>query len=159
MPRSAHDTTEIRFSGVSDAAGADNAPAARAARVSAQQAAFERFVEGERCLRRQRGRIAARNSCREPWSHTTIASLRQGVRLGTHTLTVELDAFNVLNLLRPDWGLYRVAAPGVLEHVGQTEGPAATAQPVFRFDTAAPRWTTLATESAFQLQAAVRYRF
>ena len=65
----------------------------------------------------------------------------------------------MLNLLNGDWGRYRVAAPRLLEHVGQTAGSPETAQPIFRFDTEAPQWTTLQTESAFQLQAALRYRF
>ena len=155
VPASAFDTAEIRFAGGIETPGADDSAEARAERARAQQAAFEQRIRGEPCLRRQRGRILARNSCREPWSHTTLASVRQGVRVGRHALGVELDAFNVLNLLRRDWGRYRVASPGLLEHVGHT----AAEQPVFRFDAAAPRWTTLPTESAFQLQAGVRYRF
>jgi len=159
VPRDASDPTEIAFTGRSDAPGADNSLPAQTNRVLAQQAALERFIEGAACLRRQRGSIVQRNSCREPWSHTTIAGLRQSLPIGGHAIEVELDAFNVLNLLSSRWGRYRVAAPRLLEHVGQTPGTAETAQPVFRFDAERPEWTTLQTESGFQLQLGVRYRF
>ena len=159
VPRDAFDPDEITFSGRSDAPGADNSDEAQDERVEVQQAAFERLIEGTDCLRRQRGRILERNSCREPWSHTTIASVRQPIPLGRRALEVELDAFNLLNLLNGNWGRYRVAAPALLEHVGQTPGSPEESVPVFRFDATAPQWTILQTESAFQLQLAVRYRF
>ncbi|MGH7572460.1 MAG: TonB-dependent receptor domain-containing protein [Gemmatimonadota bacterium] len=159
VPRDAFDPDEITFSGRSDLAGDDNSPAAQAERVNRQQAAFERFIDRTPCLRRQRGRTLERNTCREPWSHTTIASVRQAIPIGGHALEAELDVFNLLNLLNDDWGRYRVAAPRLLEHVGQTQEPPATSQSIFRFDAGAPQWTTLRTESAFQLQVALRYRF
>jgi hypothetical protein len=127
--------------------------------VTAQEAAFENFIERSACLRRQRGAIVARNSCREPWTHTTIVGVKQALPIGSRALEVELDVFNVLNLLNSQWGRYRVSAPRLLEQVGETPGPAETAQPIFRFDTARPEWTTLQTESAFQLQLGARYRF
>lgn len=159
VPRDVFDTDEIRFSGRSEVPGADNSAEAQAERVRTQQEAFERFIERTECLRRQRGRILERNSCREPWSHTTIASVRQAVPLAGQALEAELDIFNVLNLLHGDWGLYRVAAPTLLEHVAQTPGPPDESVPIFRFDATAPEWATLTTESAFQLQVALRYRF
>ena len=65
----------------------------------------------------------------------------------------------VLNLLNEDWGRVRVANPAILEHVAQTPGAPEESVPVFRYDTTAEEWTTVATESAFQLQLAARYRF
>jgi hypothetical protein len=159
VPSDAFDPNEIQFSGLSSAPGADNSAAAQAERVSEQQAAFEQFIERTLCLRRQRGGILERNSCREPWAHTTVASVRQAVPIAGEALEVELDVFNVLNLLKSDWGRYRVAAPALLEHVGHTPGPGEVAQPIFRFDATRPEWTTLQTESAFQLQVALRYGF
>src|SRR5438270_9288947 len=50
IPRSARDTAEIQFAG-------------SPAEVGAQQQAFEEFVDGDACLRRQRGGIMTRNSC------------------------------------------------------------------------------------------------
>lgn len=159
VPRSASDTSEIRFSGFSDAAGADNTPAAQAGRVLAQQAGFEQFIAKTPCLSRQRARLLERNSCREPFAHTTVASVRQTIMVGGTAFETELDIYNVLNLLNDEWGRQRIASPRLLEHVGQTSGAAATSQPVFRFDAARERWTTLQAESTFQIQVAARYRF
>lgn len=159
VPRDVSDLKEIVFSGRSDAAGVDNSPAAQSNRALAQQAAFESFIERAACLRRQRGTIVERNSCREPSSHTTIAGVRQALPIGARGVEAELHIFNVLNLLNPRWGRYRVAAPRLLEHVGQTFAAGEAAQPVFRFNAARSEWTTLETESAFQLQLGVRYRF
>ncbi|HET6362220.1 MAG TPA: carboxypeptidase regulatory-like domain-containing protein [Gemmatimonadota bacterium] len=159
VPREAFDPDEILFSGRSDDPGADNSPEAQAERLAIQQAAFEQRIERSDCLREQRGRIVERNSCREPWSHTTIASVRQSIPIVGGALEVELDAFNVLNLLNDDWGLYRVATPALLEQVAQTPGPPEESTPIFRYDATAEDWTTLTIESAFQLQLAVRYRF
>jgi hypothetical protein len=159
VPLDAFDPDEITFSGRSDAPDADNSPAAQAERVEVQQTAFERLIDRTDCLRRQRGRFLERNSCREPWSHTTIAAVRQPIPIGGRALELELEAFNLLNLLNGDWGRYRVAAPALLEHVAQTPGSPEESVPVFRFDATAPKWTTLTIESSFQLQLALRYRF
>jgi hypothetical protein len=146
VPRSAFDTTEISFDASDDA-------------VQSQQAALEAFIDRTSCLGRQRGRIMTRNSCREPWSNTTIASVRESIPIGSRTLQAQLDVFNVLNLLNSRWGLRREAAPRLLQHVSQTAEPVQTSHSVFRFEAAAPRWTTVAGESAFQLQLALRYGF
>jgi hypothetical protein len=159
VPRDVADTNEIRFSGRSDANGADNSAAAQAQRVMEQQKAFGEFIRQSRCLRRQRGRILERNSCREPWSHMTVASVRQRIPVGARTLEVQADLFNVLNLLHTNLGRVHIATPRLLEHVGQTTGPSTTTQPIFRFDLSRSEWTTLQNESAFQIQVALRYRF
>jgi hypothetical protein len=121
--------------------------------------ALEAFIERTPCLRRQRGQILERNSCREPWSNTTIASVRQSIPLGSRGLEAQLDVFNVLNLLNGGWGLRREAAPSLLEYVGQTADPPQTQRSIFRFDATTPRWTTQPSESAYQLQLALRYGF
>jgi carboxypeptidase family protein len=147
VPRVAADTSEIAFAGT-------------AAEVLRQQAAFERFVAGTACLRRQRGRIVARNSCRGPWVHTSNASVRQSLpAVGGHSVLLELDVFNLLNLLDKDWGLYRVPNAVILQQVSQTAGPAPVSQPVFRFDAARVRYNTENAESAYQIQLALRYSF
>ena len=159
VPRNALDASEMRFSGISDSAGADNSAAAQANRERAQRNAFDEFVRRTSCLRRQRGQIMQRNSCREPWTNTMIASLRQTIPVGRRTVEVQLDVFNVLNLVNSGWGLRRDAAPALLEHVGQMAETAQTSRPVFRYDTIRRPWTTQPNESAFQLQLALRYRF
>ena len=79
--------------------------------------------------------------------------------MGPRGVELQVDFFNVLNLLNGNWGRRLEAAPALLEHVGQTAEPVQTARPIFRFDATTPHLTTVATESSFQLQLAVRYRF
>ncbi len=162
VPRSAYDSAEIRFVGSE-------------AEVSAQRAALERFIAGTPCLDRQRGRIMERNSCRSPWTQTTTASVRQSIPLAGHRAEVEVDLFNLLNLLDRDWGLQRVpgtgcgacneewtrwtGSPALLEHAAQSAGSPPEAQPVFRFDATLPRWRRVHPESEFQVQLGLRYHF
>jgi hypothetical protein len=155
VPLDAYDTNEIRFGGPEE-------------RVTAQQAGLEAFIEGTPCLDEQRGTIMERNSCRSPWTHTTIASVRQWIPVGGRRFEAQIDLYNVLNLLDPGWGLVRVPAtgwtrwngsPALLRHVDQTPGPADTARSIFQFNETAARWQILQPESAFQVQVALRYQF
>lgn len=147
VPTNASDTSEIRFFG-------------DPAQLAAQQAAFEQLIAETKCLRRQRGRIMARNSCRGPWVHVTNASIRQSLpAVRGHALAVQLDVFNVLNLLNKDWGPVRVPNVALLEQVAQTLGAPSVAQPVFRYDPAKPRFDSQSIESSYQLQLGVRYSF
>ena len=159
VPRDALDPGEIIFTGASADPSADPSPPAQAARVLAQQTAFERFIAGTPCLRQQRARILARNSCREPWSHTSAFSLRQRIPVRTRGIEIQLDVFNLLNLLNSSWGIRRVSQPALLTHVGQVTGPGGNSQPVFRYQEAASPWVTDPAESAFQLQFGAAYRF
>lgn len=157
IPRDARDTAEIKFTGVY--AGADTSMAATQNRELAPRNAFEELIQRTPCLRRQRGRVMERNSCREPWSSTTIASIRQELPFSGKAVDLQLDVFNVLNLLRRDWGLRRQALPALLEQYGQTSGTVQSSQPIFRYDGSRPPWSTPAIDSSFELQFAVRYRF
>ena len=159
VPRDAMDPLEIQFSGRSDVPGADNSPATQADRVAVQRLALQRFIDGSSCLRANRGRILARNSCREPWTHTTVASIRQSFPFGTRTLDLQLDLYNLLNAIRAHRGLVRIAIPGLLEHVGQVIDPNGSTEPVFRFDTAREEWAITEALSRFQLQMGARLRF
>jgi hypothetical protein len=148
VPRNAADTAEIVFQ------------ATAVANVAQQQAALESFIARTPCLRRQRGRILARNSCVSPWVHSSSAAVRQSLpALASHEGTIELEVFNLLNLIRRDWGLNRVPNTFLLRQVGQTPGTVATSQPVFSFDTNWQPYFTANAESAYQLQLALRYRF
>jgi hypothetical protein len=158
VPRDVFDDTEIRFSGFSESGSSDTSSAAQAQRIRLQRSAFDAFIEATPCMRRQRGRILARNSCREPWSSTTIASIRQAIPLSGHAFELQLEVFNVLNLLNADWGRDREAVPALLEHVGQIAEASGGSQPVFRFS-GDPGWVSSTGESSFQLQLAARYRF
>jgi hypothetical protein len=160
VPRDAFDAQEILISGASAAPGDDNSPEAQAERELLRRTAFEQLIRDTPCLRRQRGHILRRNSCREPWSHTTIASVRQRVPFAGGGIEAEVVIFNLLNLVHSGWGHRRVAVPQLLEHVGQTPEPTGESLPIFRLDAqTAAQWLVLPTESFFQLQLGLRYRF
>jgi len=124
----------------------------------AQAVAYEQFIQNSPCLRKQRGRIMERNSCREPWSNTTVVSLRQRIPVGAPGVEAQLDVFNLLNLLNGGWGIRRAAAPALLQHAGQAPGPAGTTVPLFRFTVDSP-FDVVPAESTFQLQLGLAYRF
>jgi hypothetical protein len=79
---------------------------------------------------------------------------------------VELQVFNLLNLLNPGWGRVQLPTGTVLattsqipllSQVGQTTG--ATAQPIYRFDPALRRYDDQNFDTYYQLQLALRYTF
>jgi Outer membrane receptor for ferrienterochelin and colicins len=142
VPRSTHDPAEILFLG--DSAGT-------------QAAGFEKFIHDTPCLRRQRGRIVARNSCRGAWFSTSNASLRQSLpSFDGHSLSLQAEVFNLLNLLRPSWGLYKIPNDKILQHAGQIS---ANGQAVFVFDEAQAKMSIPNIESGYQIQLSLRYSF
>ncbi len=143
VPKSTYDTLGIRFSGT-------------AADVANQQAAFDKFLRDTPCVNVQRGRIMERNSCRSPWRNTTNLSIRQALppRHG-HTLTLQVDIFNFLNLLNKNWGLFKIPNTALLTQVA---GPAAQ-QPIFRFDPAFLPYRPQNLYSYYQVEVAARYSF
>lgn len=74
---------------------------------------WQGIMEEEECLRRQRVRILARNTCETPWSNRL--DLRVSQTLSARGLSADLtvDVLNVLNLLDPSRGLVQVANPAV----------------------------------------------
>jgi hypothetical protein len=143
VPRNARDPSEIVF------AGKDSAT---------QGLAFEHFIRDTPCLRRQRGTIVARNSCRAPWVNTSNASVRQSLQsIGGHEVSLQIEVFDMVNLFNPSWGLVRIPSETILQHVRQTAGPAP--QPVFHFDAASAGTSTQNLESGYQLQLSLRYSF
>jgi len=168
IPADVAKDSEIRFSGVSPVAGADNSPAAQEQRIAEQRAALERYITSTDCLTRQRGRIMTRNSCRSPWTNTMNVSLRQALpAVFGQTLTAQLDVFNFLNLLNANWGQQPLPPNGggsvpLLTHVGQTAGGLTGpdgSQGIFTFDPATEKYDRRHVGSAYQMQFGVRYDF
>jgi hypothetical protein len=147
VPKTALDPNEIRFAGTPG-------------EVAAQQRAFERFVTTTPCLLSQRGRIMARNSCRSPWVHSLNVAVRQGLPSPHgHTLAIEVQVFNLLNLLSSRWGLVKLPNTALLQQVGQTVSAPGQSQPVFRFQPAFAPFNSDNPDSYYQLQLGVRYSF
>lgn len=99
--------------------------------------------------------------------HLTNLAVRQALPLmRTHALALELQLFNVLNLLNPRWGREQTPPGAVLSsssqiplltQVGETTG--SYAQPIFRFDPAMSRYSFDNVDSYYQIQLAARYNF
>jgi len=74
--------------------------------TQAQIDAFQAFIDSDKYLSSNRGKIANRNAERQPWSNQFDVGLQQefpGFAEG-HKSIVRLDIFNFLNLLNKDWG-------------------------------------------------------
>jgi len=68
---------------------------------------LDAFIEQQPCLREQRGRIMARNSCRNGWLGVLNARLTKAVPMaGGRHIEVTADVFNVPNLISSRWGRY-----------------------------------------------------
>lgn len=90
-----------------------NGTAAGFGTVAQQDSVYDNIIdpliEREPCLRRQRGRLLERNSCRNPWFGTLNARVTKALRtVPGQSLELTADVYNVLNLLSRDWGQHRV---------------------------------------------------
>ncbi|MCG6987186.1 MAG: TonB-dependent receptor [Gemmatimonadetes bacterium] len=157
VPRDATDPNEILFQDfTSDGV----------THTAAQQAAeFNQFIDSNSCLKKERGKIMARNVCTAPWTNLVNVSVRQSLRtINMQHVSVQLDVFNFLNLLNPSWGRQGSTYSDVslLSYRGRSVsgGTLANSQPVFNFD---PSTTTIVDfknlASNYQLQLSLRYSF
>lgn len=71
------------------------------------------LFELEDCLRQQRNRIMARNTCRTPWSNQVDLRAAQTVRAFGVSAELTLDLLNLLNLLDSSQGIVHVVNPVV----------------------------------------------
>ena len=86
----------------------------------AQYPDLDRFIQSEPCLRRQRGRLMQRNSCRDHWNTVVNARVSKVVPTARgQSIELIADLFNALNLFDGDWGVRRfVSNTELLELVG-----------------------------------------
>ena len=97
------DRADIAIDGNGAAAGVGTP-----AQQDSAYALLDTFIQSVRCLREQRGRILARNSCRNPWFGTLNARATKAFStVGGQSLEVSADVYNVLNLIDARWGLSR----------------------------------------------------
>lgn len=121
---------------------------------------LDAYIEAERCLREQRGRILKRNSCRNPWFGALNARLTKAMpTVKGQSLEVSVDVYNVLNLLQRRWGQSRAT----------TLSPWVTMLRLVGYDTAAGRGIYEVTlparnqvqdpASRWQIELSARYLF
>lgn len=159
IPRSAFNTSEIRFRQIGSGATAIT--------VAQQQAAFEKFIDESPCLSSQRGRILRRNSCKQPFSNQVDVAIRQTVpTLGAQRLSIQMDITNFGNLLNKTWGQQRVTEASsnsnvpILTHVGQTSSDPVAAIPIVQFNVNQKEYVVGNFASNFwRFQLSARYSF
>jgi hypothetical protein len=156
IPTSALDATQIRF----NASGSITA--------AAQAQAFEDFINSSDCLKKQRGTIMKRNSCRVPWQEQMDLTIRQALPefLGGQRASLSLSVFNVMNLINDEWGKGKQtdgttnSNVPVLSHQGMSSIDPRTAVPIFTFNTSQKTYIKgNGTGDNYQFQAAFRYSF
>ena len=128
---------------------------------------LDAFIEGQDCLRRARGKILERGACRNPWQNLVnlrLAWTSPPLHRDGHRFEVQLDVFNLMNLLDSDWGLFRQAAgaeshgTAFLRAVGYD---AANDRPIYSFAAPANVVTTVYSPvlSRWRIQLGARYSF
>lgn len=144
-----------------------------------QAAAFEKFISGNSCLNKQRGKIMERHSCREEFRNFVNLTLRQnlgriGLSDGLHApalnnLTVQLDIFNLANFLNKNWGKIGSASAnsaiiGPLNYSTKETGSmvgatGVAARPKFTFSPTYTMFNDQNITSNYRMQFSVRYAF
>ncbi len=131
---------------------------------SSMYTAFNNFVNNNAYLASNKGHIAERNADTNPWVNYVDLHISQDIPIVMgHTLTINYDILNVLNLLNTAWGwnssvfsTYRV-----VNKVGTVTAGPETGQNVYSF--AAPTNNTPFTasnlSSRWQMQLGLRYSF
>jgi hypothetical protein len=128
-----------------------------------QAAAFNQFIDGTECLRKNRGHILPRNACDSPFTNTLNVSARQSFHtIRLQNITVQLDVFNFLNLLNKKWGLQ--STPGtspitLLSSGNYVNGTILTGQPTYTFNPGYTKFFSNNLQSNYQMQLQARYSF
>ena len=139
-------------------------------------ATLNKFIDMQPCLSSQRGHIMKRNSCAGPFQKRMDASLRQTLpEFGGQHFTVQLDVFNVLNLLNKKWGQIQYPVLGtfnnlaLLRTAGKQPGPLNTSLYNYNVDVSVVNsvnnfnspWSlnTNSVANNYQMQLSLRYAF
>ncbi len=96
---------ELSSSRTNDLVYIPNSSAEIAFQSADDERLFNEMVSLDPCLSEQRGQILERNSCRSPWVGALDLRLVQGIPTPQGKVELLFDVFNVLNLLKSDWGI------------------------------------------------------
>jgi len=125
-------------------------------------ASFNAFISGDPGLDENRGRIAPRNSSREPWLHSLDVRIAQDLPVPVvngHRLQFTLDIVNLLNMFNHNWGkTYYVSNQNDVPWTS-TGIDAATGKIKISWSARANRYALSQLGSRWQIQAGVRYSF
>ena len=165
IPTDAFNTDEIRFQNIT--ATVNGVPNTVVATVAQQQEAFEAFIENSPCLKEQRGKILARNSCKLPFLNQVDVAIRQTIpSIAGQRLSLQADITNFGNLLNKNWGQQRVAQNSgnsnvpLLTHRGMSTTDPKVAVPIVQFSPAQQEYIIGNFVSNFwRFQLSARYSF
>ena len=136
-----------------------------AASAAQQDTAFQKFVANNKCVSSQAGHIMARDSCANPWYNTLDISIRQRLpQIGEHKVSINLDIYNVMNLVNSQWGKIRTFTANTeasLLTVVNRDGagnPIYTFNPIFK-DNSQIFTAFNAAYQYYQIQLSMRYSF
>ena len=128
-----------------------------------QAAAYNRYIDGEKCLRENRGKLLPRNACTDPWANSLNVSARQSFKtVKLQNVTLQVDVINFLNLLNKGWGLQRSVGTSpitLLNATTYTNGTTLTGQPLYTFNPGFVRYLSNNLRSNYQIQTQLRYAF
>ncbi len=135
-----------------------------------QRQMLDDYINQDKYLSKNRGRIAERNGALLPWLNQVDLRLTQDIivdKKNNHKLQLSMDIFNFGNMLNTDWGVARVPnQTNLLNYRGTTVVNGQT-QPLYRFNTIS-QTTEFPTETfrdsnfisdAWRMQLGVRYLF
>ncbi len=124
-----------------------------------------KFIEGQKCLKDAEGHFVERGACRNPWTEfLNVRGTWQSPAVMGQRVEVQLDVFNVLNLLNNKWGLFNQATgfenvnSSFLKAVGYDT---VNGRPIYQFTAPTSVVNTLysPTSSRWRIQLGARYSF
>ncbi len=154
VPTNVNDPSQIRF--------VDAKFSGQTVTAAQQAAAFNSLLQSNDCLRSNEGRIMARNVCTAPWSNILNLSVRQSLRtFHFQDVSLQLDVFNVLNLLNSNWGHVTSAYSdiGLLNYASLPTGSLVGSQAAFTYNPATKIFDYNNVASVYQMQLSMRYSF
>ncbi|MFN2420748.1 MAG: carboxypeptidase regulatory-like domain-containing protein [Gemmatimonadota bacterium] len=127
---------------------------------------LDTYIRTEECLNENRGRIIARNECKEPWRHRIDTRFNFKVpTISGHHGEIVFDLINVLNLFNEDWGRNEGVPFAAVDLLNLRGWDTANNRGIFDLDqvnlneteTAADPLTTFNVTSRWQAQIGFRY--
>jgi len=124
-----------------------------------------KFIEGQKCLKEAEGHFVDRGACRNPWTEfLNVRGTWQSPAVMGQRIQVQLDIFNVLNLIDNKLGLFNQATgfenvnASFLKAVGYDT---ANGRPLYQFTAPNSVVNTLysPTSSRWRIQLGARYSF
>jgi hypothetical protein len=123
------------------------------------------FIDSQKCLKEAEGHFVQRGACRNPWTEfLNVRGTWQSPAVMGQRVQVQLDVFNVLNLLNNKWGLFNQATG--FENVNAAFLKASgydtvNGRPIYQFIPPNSVVSTLynPTTSRWRIQLGARYNF